>query len=365
MGQYDTPAQTPKAGGPSPNPGHQGNGTGQRDLGNDARRFADEARQGARQAVDSHRETGAAAVDSVAKAVRTAADQLDKDSPEIARYTREAATMAENVSEAIRTRSIGDVIRGADDFARREPVAFFGAALVAGFAVARFLSSSSRHSHDRHGDEVASGMASGAGDRTYRSGYGSGYAGREDMDDRYRRSGMGNAGSGSSAASDFGSNATPRSAASTSGSSPGPGSTASSFGETAKTGAIGSSSGIGAGSRDHGMPAASGIGQPGGSASTMRRHETQPAGTSSGTLRPTADEPDYAAGAGSRAGGPLSDAPEPPERPDVRKGPDPDPASGRSTISGSGATPTSLSKGASTGDGAPSLENGRSSDPDR
>jgi hypothetical protein len=93
---------------------------------------------------EDQRNAGADTVSGIASAARTAADDLERTSPEFARYTREAAGAVDRFSDAIRRRSFGDILRSADDFARREPVAFFGTALVAGFAVSRFLGSSAR-----------------------------------------------------------------------------------------------------------------------------------------------------------------------------------------------------------------------------
>lgn len=168
MGQFDT--STGRGGaetsGSASAPINNGNGSGLNErAGADVRRFADDAKESAQRVLDEQRQTGASAVDGVARAVRTAADELDRTSPDLARYTREAASMAEGVSDAIRNRSLSDLIRSADDFARREPVAFFGAAALAGFVLTRFLSSSARHDHAAgYGSrrDIAGGMASAA-----------------------------------------------------------------------------------------------------------------------------------------------------------------------------------------------------------
>ncbi len=88
------------------------------------------------------RDAGASAIHDIAASARDVADSLEERQPDLARYARRAADSAEELSEAIRTRSVGDLLRDVDGFARREPVAFFGAALVAGFALTRFLGAS-------------------------------------------------------------------------------------------------------------------------------------------------------------------------------------------------------------------------------
>ncbi len=84
------------------------------------------------------REAGASAIHDVAASARAFADSLQDANP-ISPATPPGRRQGEDVSEAIRSRSVGDLLRDVDGFARREPVAFFGAALVAGFALSRFL----------------------------------------------------------------------------------------------------------------------------------------------------------------------------------------------------------------------------------
>lgn len=145
-------------------------------AGESARKEAEGLAEGVkariREEADRGRQTGADTIHNVADAARSAADSLDENNPAFARYAREAASMVDEVSDAIRDRSTGDLIRSVDRFARREPVAFFGAALVAGFAAARFLGSSARHSHA----DTTDWRDSDRQDNRYndRTGYGSG-----------------------------------------------------------------------------------------------------------------------------------------------------------------------------------------------
>ena len=78
----------------------------------------------------------------LANAARRAADDLEGSSPEIARHVRTAADSIENVANSLRERSVGDLMHDATGFARQQPAAFFGAAVLAGFAIARFAKSS-------------------------------------------------------------------------------------------------------------------------------------------------------------------------------------------------------------------------------
>jgi hypothetical protein len=78
----------------------------------------------------------------LADATRRVADDLEGSSPEIARHVRTAADSIENVANSLRERSVGDLMQDATSFARQQPAAFFGAAVLAGFAIARFAKSS-------------------------------------------------------------------------------------------------------------------------------------------------------------------------------------------------------------------------------
>jgi hypothetical protein len=101
----------------------------------------------------------------LADATRRVADDLEGTSPEIARHVRTAADSIESVANSLRERSVGDLMQEATSFARQQPGAFFGAAVLAGFAIARFAKSSAsgvatQHSLG-HGGTSYVGMSQG------------------------------------------------------------------------------------------------------------------------------------------------------------------------------------------------------------
>src|SRR4030095_3216023 len=57
-------------------------------------------------------------------------------------YIRRAATQIDCASEALRRRDLNELLGGVQEFARRQPTAFLGATVLAGFAVVRLLKSS-------------------------------------------------------------------------------------------------------------------------------------------------------------------------------------------------------------------------------
>jgi len=91
------------------------------------------------------KDAGARHVASVARAVERAADELEDASPELARHVHGAAQQVERLSDTLRQSNMRELLDDANDFARREPALFFGAAVIAGMALSRFLRSSAEH----------------------------------------------------------------------------------------------------------------------------------------------------------------------------------------------------------------------------
>jgi hypothetical protein len=91
---------------------------------------------------EDQKRRGAETMRTFAGAVEHAAAELDEQSPLVARQFRTAARKVEDLSESLRGRSVRDLVNDASDLARRQPLWFFGGALVAGFALSRFLKSS-------------------------------------------------------------------------------------------------------------------------------------------------------------------------------------------------------------------------------
>jgi hypothetical protein len=91
---------------------------------------------------EEQQRVGADHAEGLARAVHRAAEELEESAPQIARYVHEAAASADGFARALRDRSPGELLSQVEDLARRQPVAFFGAAVLAGFALARFAKSS-------------------------------------------------------------------------------------------------------------------------------------------------------------------------------------------------------------------------------
>jgi hypothetical protein len=109
------------------------------------------------------KQVGAERGAGLANATRRVADDLEGSSPEIARHVRTAADSIESVANSLRERSVGDLMQEATGFARRQPGAFFGAAVLAGFAIARFAKSSADGVPPHHPTGTTTGGYGGTG----------------------------------------------------------------------------------------------------------------------------------------------------------------------------------------------------------
>ena len=96
---------------------------------------------------EKQKAAGADFVSGMAGAIRRAANEFDKDVPQAAQYIRLAADEIDTASDAFRKRDLQQLVADVQGFARRQPTAFLGAAVFAGFAVVRFLKTSTAGTH--------------------------------------------------------------------------------------------------------------------------------------------------------------------------------------------------------------------------
>jgi ABC-type transporter Mla subunit MlaD len=86
--------------------------------------------------------SGADFIERLAGNIREAAHAFDGDAPFAARGINSAAEYVEGAAEKIRNGSFRDLVDGATDFAKRQPAAFLGLSVLAGFTAVRFLKAS-------------------------------------------------------------------------------------------------------------------------------------------------------------------------------------------------------------------------------
>ena len=86
--------------------------------------------------------SGADFIERFAGNIREAARAFENDVPFAARGINSAAEYVEDAAEKIRNGSFRDLVDNATDFAKRQPAAFLGVSVLAGFAAVRFLKAS-------------------------------------------------------------------------------------------------------------------------------------------------------------------------------------------------------------------------------
>ena len=95
----------------------------------------------AKSQTDATRDAAASKANEFADAARDAGQNFDPDSMQ-AEALRKVATTIEGISQHLRDKPIGELADDAAMFARRNPLLVLSGAAVAGFAIARFLKSS-------------------------------------------------------------------------------------------------------------------------------------------------------------------------------------------------------------------------------
>jgi hypothetical protein len=132
-------------------------------LADSAKEIASDAGDKLRTTVTEQKTAGADYVGTIAGIVRRTSYEFDQEIPQAGRYIRKAADQIDNVSQAIRNRDMSELVGEVQDFARKQPTAFFGAAVLLGFAAVRFLKSSSGTSKSSN----PSGGGGGGGSQSF------------------------------------------------------------------------------------------------------------------------------------------------------------------------------------------------------
>jgi hypothetical protein len=110
-----------------------------------ARSIADDAKETARSMLGEQQKAAASGIGDFAGALRKAArDMGDGQRAPMSRMLEGAADGLERFSGTLREKDLNGLMREVEGFARRQPVAFFGAAVAAGFLAMRFLKSSNQ-----------------------------------------------------------------------------------------------------------------------------------------------------------------------------------------------------------------------------
>lgn len=95
--------------------------------------------------LDSQKERAADSLSNLAQSLRSTGQQLEGQPAGIGGYVQRAADQVDDFAYYLREREIGEMVDQVEDFARRQPGIFLGAAFSLGLLGARFLKSSRRN----------------------------------------------------------------------------------------------------------------------------------------------------------------------------------------------------------------------------
>jgi len=103
----------------------------------------------AREVAEQQKQAGADQIGGVARAIYGAAHEIEQEMPHAAGFVHDAAARLEGAANSLRERSVDDLVRSLNNFARSQPATFFGGAVLAGFALSRFLKSSAEPTREQ------------------------------------------------------------------------------------------------------------------------------------------------------------------------------------------------------------------------
>lgn len=125
-----------------------------RELGHQAGAKVGEATEKAKSFAADQKDLAANQINGVAAAITKVADELDgSENQTVARYARDLAAGLSSMGKTIEDRDVDDLMGLAQEFGRKQPVAFLGAAALAGFVTSRFALAST---HRRKNKPAAS-----------------------------------------------------------------------------------------------------------------------------------------------------------------------------------------------------------------
>lgn len=106
---------------------------------------ADRVRAAASSQLSTQKDRATDTLGSLANAIRQSTRTFrDEQQDTVASYVERAADQIERLSAALRNRDVNRLLHDTQQFARRQPAVFIGAAFATGLLAARFLKSSAR-----------------------------------------------------------------------------------------------------------------------------------------------------------------------------------------------------------------------------
>jgi hypothetical protein len=137
-----------------------------KEAANAAKEVASGAADRVQDQVHEQQRSGAEFIERFATNIRDAARAFESDAPFAARSINSAAEYVEDAAGKIRNGSFRDLVDGATDFAKRQPAAFLGISVLAGFAAIRFLKASGQPSPSPKGNNWHQASSSHYGNKS-------------------------------------------------------------------------------------------------------------------------------------------------------------------------------------------------------
>ena len=126
-------------------------------LGEEAKSQLGDVAQKAKGMAAEQKDLVAGQLTGISEALGKVAGELENNGDSTAHYVRMVADSADKLTGSIRDNDVDSLLAMAQDFGRRQPVAFMGAAAVLGFAASRFVLASASRSRSAGDTSAASG----------------------------------------------------------------------------------------------------------------------------------------------------------------------------------------------------------------
>ncbi|WP_297112917.1 nutrient deprivation-induced protein [uncultured Devosia sp.] len=111
-------------------------------LKHEAQAKVGEASEQAKSFAADQKDYAATQITGIASAISKVADELDGEQATTARYARDLAHSLDRFGKQVEGKSVDDLMGEAQRFGRTQPLAFLGAAALAGFMASRFAGAS-------------------------------------------------------------------------------------------------------------------------------------------------------------------------------------------------------------------------------
>lgn len=120
-------------------------------LGDEAKAQLADAADKAKGMAEEQKQLLVNQLDSVSSSLDKVAGDLEMQGEGAARYVRMVADSAGKLTSTVRDNNVDDMLAIAEDFGRRQPAAFMGAAALLGFVASRFLVASASRRAEQQG----------------------------------------------------------------------------------------------------------------------------------------------------------------------------------------------------------------------